>query len=264
MTRDGRLVAILASALIVQDARARGVQVQSFGTEKAIGLPFILVGGADRPASDAPIAPQMAAMLHGQAFAVPKMEGAMALNADEPCSAPLAAPPAFLSRVAQLRRASLSSILVSIACKEGVAPALLDALVAHESRYNPAALSDRGAIGLTQLMPDTVTALGIANPWDIVQNMRGGARYLRRQLDAFGRYDLALAAYNAGPWQVTRHNGVPPFPETRAYVDNVLSMMLGRSVQLAAKPPAYRPKRLGKPVAHAALVQQFFAEESAR
>ena len=201
------------------------------------------------------------------ALAAPPIEGQTAPYAVDICSAALPAPPAFLSRVARMRRASLSAILASIACEEGVAPALLDALVAHESRYNPAARSGRGAVGLTQLMPGTVTSLGIANPWDIVQNLRGGARYLRRQLDAFGRYDLALAAYNAGPGQVTRHNGVPPFAETRAYVDNVLSMMLGSSAQLASKaamPLAYRPKRPSKPSTHTALVQQFFADASAR
>jgi soluble lytic murein transglycosylase-like protein len=156
--------------------------------------------------------------------------------------------------------------LASIACEEGVAPALLDALVAHESRYNPAARSGRGAIGLTQLMPGTVTSLGIANPWDIVQNLRAGARYLRRQLDAFGRYDLALAAYNAGPGQVTRHNGVPPFAETRAYVDNVLGMMLGSSTMSPAKVAmqlAYRSKHTGQPGPRAVLVQQFLADAPA-
>ncbi|WP_338114921.1 lytic transglycosylase domain-containing protein [Novosphingobium olei] len=256
-------MAILALALIVQDAQARGVQIQSFGTEKAIGFPFTVVGGADRPASDTPFGPQMAARLRDRAFAVPTMEWSTALNAEEPCSTSLPTPPTFLSRVARMRRASLSSILASIACEEGIAPALLDALVAQESRYNPVALSGRGAIGLTQLMPGTVRALGIANPWDFAQNLRGGARYLRRQLDAFGRYDLALAAYNAGPGQVTRHNGVPPFVETRAYVDNVLGMMLGSGTK-SSPPLAYRPKRPGKLGTHAALVQQFLADGSVR
>jgi len=184
----------------------------------------------------------------------------------ESCSATLPEPPAFLSRGARMRRVSLSQILASVACEEGVAPALLDALVAHESRYNPAARSRHGAIGLAQLMPGTATALGITNPWDVAQNLRGGARYLRRQLDAFGRYDLALAAYNAGPGQVIRHNGVPPFPETRAYVDQVLGTMLGNRAPAPAKlvmPLAYRSRHTGKPGPRTALVQQFLPEASA-
>lgn len=131
-----------------------------------------------------------------------------------------------LSRIAQLRRASLLPLVSAVACAEGVPVRLLDALVIHESRYNSAAVSNRGAIGLTQLMPGTVNALGVANPWSATQNLRGGARYLRQQLDAFGRYDLALAAYNAGPGQVLKHNGVPPFRETRDYVDGVLATLL--------------------------------------
>lgn len=161
----------------------------------------------------------------------------------------------------------MSQSLASIACEEGVAPALLDALIAHESRYNPVALSGRGAIGLTQLMPGTVRALGIANPWDVAQNLRGGARYLRRQLDAFGRYDLALAAYNAGPGNVARYNGVPPFRETRTYVDNVLGMMLGSSGVSPTKvavPLTNLSRQLGMPVTHSALVQQFLGSASAR
>jgi soluble lytic murein transglycosylase-like protein len=112
------------------------------------------------------------------------------------------------------------------ACAEGVSVNLLDALILRESRYNPAAISAKGAVGLTQLMPGTVSALGLTNPWSTYENLKGGARYLRQQLDAFGRYDLALAAYNAGPGNVRRHKGIPPFPETRAYVDAVLATLL--------------------------------------
>ncbi|ODU77580.1 MAG: hypothetical protein ABT10_24360 [Novosphingobium sp. SCN 63-17] len=126
----------------------------------------------------------------------------------------------------QMRRLALYPAITLAACAEGVPPALLDALIARESRYNPAAISPKGAIGLTQLLPATASALGTGNPWSTYANLKGGARYLRQQLDTFGRYDLALAAYNAGPGNVRRHKGVPPFAETRGYVDDVLATLL--------------------------------------
>lgn len=131
-----------------------------------------------------------------------------------------------LSNLTQVRRTVLYPAIALAACAEGVPPALLDALIARESRYNPAAISPKGAIGLTQLLPATASALGTGNPWSTYANLKGGARYLRQQLDTFGRYDLALAAYNAGPGSVRRHRGVPPFAETRGYVDNVLATLL--------------------------------------
>ena len=98
-----------------------------------------------------------------------------------------------------------------------IAAGLFDAMIIRESRYNASIYSPKNAFGLTQLMPDTAAGLGV-NRYDVEQNLRGGARYLRQQLDKFGQYHLALAAYNAGPGAVTKHKGIPPYRETRNYV----------------------------------------------
>lgn len=90
-------------------------------------------------------------------------------------------------------------------------------LVQQESGWNDRAVSHKGAIGLAQLMPGTAQMLGV-DPWDPRQNLEGGARYLRQQYNTFGRWDLALAAYNAGPGAVQQHGGIPPFAETQNYV----------------------------------------------
>lgn len=109
----------------------------------------------------------------------------------------------------------------SIAIEEGVDPELYVRLVRQESAFNPEARSDAGAIGLAQLMPGTAADLGV-DPTDPVQNLRGGARYLRQQLDRFGSVPLALAAYNAGPGRVSEYGGIPPFEETQNYVRRIL------------------------------------------
>jgi|GEM_PF-159782 len=104
----------------------------------------------------------------------------------------------------------------------GVDPALLAALVQHESGFRPDAVSHAGAIGLAQLMPGTAAGLGV-NPRDPEENLAGGARYLREQLDRFGDVRLALAAYNAGPGRVSRAGGIPQITETQNYVERVTS-----------------------------------------
>lgn len=108
------------------------------------------------------------------------------------------------------------------AVKHGLPPSLLRAVAWQESRGRPTAVSRKGALGIMQLMPETAAALGV-NPRDPTDNLRGGAIYLRRQIDRFGSVPLALAAYNAGPGAVARFGGIPPFRETRAYVASIMA-----------------------------------------
>jgi soluble lytic murein transglycosylase-like protein len=107
--------------------------------------------------------------------------------------------------------------------KYALDPALVKAVIHAESRFDPLAVSPKGAKGLMQIDPITVEELGITDPFNPKYNIYGGVRYLREMLDAFkGDKHLALAAYNAGPNQVLRHNGVPPFKDTKKYLSKVL------------------------------------------
>lgn len=110
------------------------------------------------------------------------------------------------------------------AMKAGVDPELFDALVQAESGYNTMARSSAGALGLTQLMPGTARGLGV-NPLNPDENLAGGAKYLGQMISRFGDARTALAAYNAGPGAVDRAGGtIPPYAETRAYVDRVMQL----------------------------------------
>jgi soluble lytic murein transglycosylase-like protein len=107
-------------------------------------------------------------------------------------------------------------------------PKLVKAVIQVESGYNSRARSNKGALGLMQLMPDTASLLNVRNPFDPEENLRGGTRYLRQLLDRFaGRVELALAGYNAGPGAVEKHKGVPPYAETRDYVRQVMALYRG-------------------------------------
>ncbi len=106
----------------------------------------------------------------------------------------------------------------------GLPPELIKAVAVAESRMNPNAVSPAGARGLMQLIPSTAKRLGVTDAFDPSQAIAGGATYLARQVDAFGSYELALAAYNAGPGAVQEHGGIPPYPETQTYVARVIGL----------------------------------------
>lgn len=110
---------------------------------------------------------------------------------------------------------------------------LVKAVIQAESGYNRMAVSKKGAMGLMQLMPDTAKSLRVSDPFDADENVRGGTTYLRWMLDRFaGKLELAVAAYNAGPGAVEKHNGIPPYRETQSYVRRVLALYHGEDVDL--------------------------------
>lgn len=105
--------------------------------------------------------------------------------------------------------------------RNGVPPDIFLSLVGAESSFDPNAQSGAGAQGLAQLMPGTAAELGV-DPADSLQNLDGGARYLAQQYARFGDWNLALAAYNAGPGAVEKYGGVPPYQETQNYVAKIM------------------------------------------
>lgn len=127
------------------------------------------------------------------------------------------------------RSDALSPLFAEASALTQVSAELIEAVAWTESRFNVAAVSPKGARGVMQLMPGTARMLGVdAN--DPAQNIRGGAAYLADMLRQFGGdVVLALAAYNAGPGAVRRHGGVPPYAETQAYVEKVLSRLAAQA-----------------------------------
>jgi soluble lytic murein transglycosylase-like protein len=211
----------LASSLLAQLRREEGATAAQPGLERALA--------------------ELGALPSGQEWAVQglaSLDRAFALRRREREQAALD-PLAALGHSAELGRAArpsfrrpdsarvseLRELAVEVAREVGVEPRLAMALVETESGWDERARSRKGAMGLTQLMPDTARGLGVRDPFDPRQNLKGGLRYLRQMLERYEDRQLALAAYNAGPGAVDRAGGIPPYAETRAYVAKIEQLM---------------------------------------
>jgi hypothetical protein len=141
--------------------------------------------------------------------------------------------PRLPARIAHLvQRQNLAMVIEKYAQHYGVDQDLVWAVIRQESGFNSHAVSPKGAMGLMQLMPGTAAMLGVADAFDVEQNIAGGIKYLERCLRQFNQdVGLALAAYNAGPDNVVKYQGCPPFAETRHYVASVLSAYAGEPIR---------------------------------
>ena len=202
-----RVIIVAAALGVAVEARA---DVLELGPEGARWVAGPLAGQpAAAPVPD-PSASASAPVLDGQwGDAPPVPEYAFA----DPARHAAAVPPRYAAKIAEL------------SVRYGLSPALMEALVWQESRWNERAVSPVGAQGLAQLMPGTARYLGV-DPDDPFANLEGGARYLREQLDRFGGdIEKALAAYNAGPGRVERAGGIPNIRETRQYVAAIMERL---------------------------------------
>ena len=128
-------------------------------------------------------------------------------------------------RGSRLYRKEYGEIITGAAQRFEIDQDLIRAVIHAESAFDPYARSPKGAMGLMQLMPATARLVGVKNPWEPTQNIRGGTNYLKTLLERYdGNLHKALAAYNAGPQNVDAFGGIPPFAETRQYVRRVLSL----------------------------------------
>ena len=181
------------------------------------------------------------------AYALPSrtLMPAVSFRSTNNCVMPTYRPNYAFGREAEERRRVIYPLVHQIACEAGLPVGLFDAMIMQESGYRPTAISSAGAVGLAQLMPGTAVELGV-DRYSLVENLRGGARYLKQHVDRFGRYDLALAAYNAGPKRVERGWQIPRIAETQNYVRAILTNWSATPAAqtMANKPLPYRQAQM--------------------
>ena len=148
------------------------------------------------------------------------------LGATAAAPAPAPFSPAASLACDPLPAPEVDALVDSAANRESLSPDLLRGVIRQESAFRPCAVSSKGAEGLMQLMPATAIQFGVMNPFDPIENVDGGAKFLKQLLNRYGG-DLskALGAYNAGPARVDAANGIPQIPETQDYVKQILSML---------------------------------------
>jgi soluble lytic murein transglycosylase-like protein len=128
----------------------------------------------------------------------------------------------------KISKTQYDNLIYAIARNQGMNPSVIKGIIEVESGYNPNARSSKGAMGLMQLMPQTAQDLGVSDPWDPMENITAGTKYISWLLRKYnGNLTLALAAYNAGPAAVDTCGGIPPYQETADYVRNVLARIYG-------------------------------------
>lgn len=219
---------IAPSGMDAVTARIASIQarIDAFaGPSARAGVPVI---GATSTSSASPagsplsvLAPDAGAGAGAAGSSLP-LPGAQRAGQLPPGDGPTSASAASLASRLPEQGRPLAEAIDRAARDAGIEPALLAAVVRHESNFDQSVVSHAGAIGLAQLMPGTADWLGV-DPHDPHQNLAGGARYLREQLDRFGSVELALAAYNAGPNRVSQAGGIPRIAETQAYVPRVVA-----------------------------------------
>lgn len=119
-------------------------------------------------------------------------------------------------------KAEIKEQIVKHSLEQGLDPALALSVAQQESKFNKNARSSQGAVGVFQMLPSTAKAMNV-DPYCLNGNIKGGVKYLKMMQDKFGSVELALAAYNAGPGAVKRHNGIPPYSQTKAYIRKIMA-----------------------------------------